>query len=310
MMEWRKLGLVFDCRVHGPSWASGGALTPTPIALDEDTIRVFAGFRDKSGVSRLGFVDVSAENPTKINAVSQEPLIELGPPGSFDDNGQIMGHIEKINGCFHLYYVGFQLAKNTKFLAFSGLATSTDLKNFSRFSNVPILDRTNEGLYINAIHSLLPWKGQFKVYFAAGKAWQKIGEGTYPCYEIFETTTADGIHFSRDAKKIISVDEGRGEYRIGRPSVFQYAGRSHMFFTSGSLTGADYFPGYAQLNESGEWVRNDKILGLSLSPEGFDSRHLCYPRFLTVNGKSFIFYNGNNMGKDGFGVAQLTSVNF
>ena len=47
------------------------------------------------------------------------------------------------------------LAKKVKFLAFSGLAISSDLEMFNRVSDVPILDRTDLGLFINAIHSVV-----------------------------------------------------------------------------------------------------------------------------------------------------------
>jgi hypothetical protein len=51
------------------------------------------------------------------------------------------------------------------------------------------------------------------------------------------------------------------------------------------------------------WTREDQAFELALSPDGWDSRHLCYPAFLTVGAKEYLFYNGNDMGRDGFGVA-------
>ena len=63
-MRWQKMG-----RVYGPdgtlSWARHTALTPTPWLRDEETIRVFAGFRDDAGVSRIGWVDLDSRDPLK-----------------------------------------------------------------------------------------------------------------------------------------------------------------------------------------------------------------------------------------------------
>jgi hypothetical protein len=43
---------------------------------------------------------------------------------------------------------------------------------------------------------------------------------------------------------------------------------------------------------------------LALSGDGWDSRHLSYPAVLPLQGKLLVFYNGNEMGRDGFGVAE------
>src|SRR5205814_305592 len=63
-MKWKKHGLIFN--VDGRStWHRHSALQPTPLLLKEETIRVFAGFRDEKGASRVGFVDLQASDPTK-----------------------------------------------------------------------------------------------------------------------------------------------------------------------------------------------------------------------------------------------------
>ena len=43
-MKWKKRGLVFNPRGMF-SWAEDTALTPTPLLVDEETIRIYAGFR-------------------------------------------------------------------------------------------------------------------------------------------------------------------------------------------------------------------------------------------------------------------------
>src|ERR1700722_10031135 len=123
---WRKMGLIYapDGRT---SWAAHSALTPTPVLLDE-VIRIFVGFRDRDGVSRIGFVDVDAGNPACIVGVSITPVLDVGGPGAFDDNGVILGDIIQDGDQWRMYYVGFQLVAGVKFLAFTGLAVSHDCK--------------------------------------------------------------------------------------------------------------------------------------------------------------------------------------
>lgn len=63
--------------------------------------------------------------------------------------------------------------------------------------------------------------------------------------------------------------------------------------------------GYAESYDGKRWVRKDNDLGIGLSDSGWDSRHLCYPAVVAYKENYYMFYNGNDMGKDGFGYAIL-----
>jgi hypothetical protein len=42
---------------------------------------------------------------------------------------------------------------------------------------------------------------------------------------------------------------------------------------------------------------------------GFDDKQHCYLSRFSIQGKEFIVYNGNDMGRFGFGIATATSSN-
>jgi predicted GH43/DUF377 family glycosyl hydrolase len=300
-MKWIKKGFIF-----GPdgtkSWAKNSALTPTPILLN-DKIRVYAGFRDSLGVSRIGFVDLDPENPSNVLKISETPVLDVGLEGTFDDNGVILGDIVKNDGKLFMYYVGFQLVQKVKFLAYTGLAISEDGgDSFKRFSNTPIMDRSNNELYIRTIHSVLLENNVWKIWYAAGSGWEMINGNPFPKYNIKYMESKDGINFSGEGK--LCVDVKGSEYRIGRPRVTKKDDLYQMFYTKGTIEG-DYFPGYAESLDGVEWKRLDDKLGISLSEHGWDSKTLCYPSLIEYKGDTYMFYNGNNMGKDGFGYAIL-----
>lgn len=305
-MKWNKLGPVFDCTIM-PSWSTNSALTPTPFLLDNNTIRVFCSFRDEIGVGQIGYVDVSASDPTKIIKVGADLSLPKGKKGRFDDNGLILGDVIRTpNGQIRMYYVGFQKVANVKFLAFSGVALSSDATKFTRYSEAPIMDRCNNAHCIRAIHSVIFENGVYKVWYAVGDDWQNINGKNYPKYNIWYTESVDGFTFNREAK--LCVDVSAEEYRIGRPSVVKRGKQYVMFYTKGSVHGKDYFPGVAYSNDGIEWERRDDLLGLSLGKyNDFDSKHLSYPRLVKVKDKWYAFYNGNDMGLHGFGVAELLS---
>ena len=51
----------------------------------------------------------SSTDPQVIKGVSQQPVLDLGAPGMFDDNGVILGDVIEVSEDeLRLYYVGFQ----------------------------------------------------------------------------------------------------------------------------------------------------------------------------------------------------------
>jgi len=301
-MRWKKLG-----KVYGPdgksSWARHSALTPTPWLRDEETIRVFAGFRDDNGVSRIGWVDLDSADPLRVKGVSSQPALDLGRPGAFDDNGVILGDIIEAGNELRLYYVGFQQVAKAKFLAFTGLAVSIDRgDSFVRVSDAPVMDRCHGGIFIRAIHSVHHDRSGYRVWFAVGDGWEMINGTQFPRYHIRTIASADGLSFPGSGE--LCLDVSGDEYRIGRPRVFKYRDKLVMHFTAGTRSGT-YMAGYADSTDGVNWRRADEKLGLALSPSGWDSRHLCYPAVVEVSGQQLAFYNGNDMGKEGFGCAVL-----
>src|SRR5262245_60274381 len=140
-MHWVEKGLIW-----GPSgdssWAQRWALQPTPLVRADGTLRVFVGMRTLEGVSRVGYVDVDAENASHVLAVSAEPVLDLGLRGAFDENGVVPCAVVERDGKLYLYYAGYQLGQKVRFYVFGGLAISEDRGyTFRRYSRAPIADR-------------------------------------------------------------------------------------------------------------------------------------------------------------------------
>jgi predicted GH43/DUF377 family glycosyl hydrolase len=308
MLTWTKQGLVFATAQHSVGeWMHHAALTPTPYRIDDEHIRVYAGFRDAEGVSRIGYVDLRADDPTIVVRVSAKPVLDVGRGGCFDDNGMILGDIVDAPGGLHMFYVGFQRVAKAKFLAFTGLALSTDGGHcFRRVQETPILDRGPRRSTIAAVHSVMRENGRWRLWYAVGDDWEDIGGQPYPRYHIRYVETEDLHAIPRD-DQVCLMPRG-SEYRIGRPRVYRIGGKYVMYFTRGNITG-EYFPGVAYSDDGVHWERRDEALGVQLSASGWDSRTLCYPALIRQRDKLLMFYNGNDMGADGFGVAEAAVGN-
>lgn len=292
---WVKKGLIY----RRP------ALQPTPLVRPDCTIRIFAGFRDRSGVSRIGYIDVSGKNPAQVLAVSKKPILDVGAPGAFDDNGVVPCAIVVRDKKYYLYYAGYQRGQHVRFLAFSGLAVSRDSGNsFTRYANVPILERTHDEYLFRAIHSIMYEKGKWRVWYGAGNHFVRGKNKTLPVYDIRYMESPDGIHFPKTGKTVIGVQ--KNEYRVGRPYVIKKNQRYEMFFGY-STKKIPYRLTYAASGDGIHWRRDDSAFGLTYAKGDFDSTMSAYPAVVTVGGNTYLFYNGNEYGKMGIGYAIQTS---
>ncbi|KAB7769399.1 hypothetical protein [Xanthomonas maliensis] len=300
---WQKRGLVFDVARDGVGgWMQHAALTPTPYRYDAQTLRIYAGFRDALGVSRIGYVDVRADAPNQVVRVSQRPVLDIGRDGCFDDNGMILGDVVQGPDGLYLFYVGFQQVAKAKFLAFSGLAVSSDGgDSFRRVQDTPLLDRAPGRSTIAAVHSARYEQGRWRLWYAVGDDWESIGGTPFPRYHIRYVETADLGAIPRQDQ--LCLRPQGNEYRIGRPRVYRLQQQYLMYFTRGDTQGG-YVPGLATSADGLHWQRDDAALGIGLSPSGWDARTLCYPALIQQDERLLMFYNGNAMGRDGFGLAE------
>jgi len=305
MTAWIKRGLVFDTLRQGVGgWMRHSALTPTPWRREDGSIRVYASFRDDEGTGRIGYVDLHMGRPGDVARVSEQPVLDVGRGGCFDDNGMILGDLVEAPGGLHMFYVGFQRVARAKFLAFSGLALSTDGgETFARVQETPVLDRAPGRSSIAAIHSAMYENGRWRLWYAAGDGWELIGGQPYPRYHIRYMET-DDLHGAPSRDEVCLLPQGQ-EYRIGRPRVYRDGDGYLMYFTRGDTKGG-YFPGCATSRDGIHWERHDERFGLTLSERGWDSRTICYPALLDDGERTLMFYNGNDMGVDGFGMAEAT----
>jgi len=302
-MAWLKRGMIYkpDGRT---SWARHTVLTPTPFLLTEDVIRIYSGFRDEEGVSRIGYLDVAADNPAKVLAVSQAPVLDVGQPGMFDDNGMILGDVVRCGEEIRMYYVGFQIPAKAKFMAFSGLAVSHDGgESFSRYKKVPIMDRTDNALYIRAIHTVMQDEGVWKIWYSVGNGWEIINGCPYPQYDIRYTESRDGIHLD-DPEGVLCVPVGPNEYRIGRPRVSKNSDGSYVMRYTYDTLDKQYKAGFAVSADGISWTRQDDQIGIDCSETGWDSEMICYPVAIAAKGRKYLFYSGNGMGFSGVGYAE------
>jgi hypothetical protein len=299
-MNWQKLGLVYVATGER-EWAMSHAYIPTTMMLDEERIRVYVAFLDDRKVGRIGFVDVAASNPLQIIQVSQQPVLNIGEPGTFDDNGVTPICLLQHAGNLYLYYVGWQLGTKIRYTLLTGLAISTDGgATFQRNSRVPILERSDRELFVRSAACLRYEDPLWRMWYIAGDRWVTVNGKQVPTYNVRYLESFDGTNWGDEGTVCLELRDD--EYGFGRPFVLK-DGNSYKMWYSIRTRSKGYRLGYAESDRGKIWIRKDEEVGIDISEQGWDSQMIHCSCIQKTKYGTYLFYNGNNYGETGFGVA-------
>ncbi|GAA5170299.1 hypothetical protein GCM10025770_33000 [Viridibacterium curvum] len=278
------------------------AMVPTPFDMGDGRLRIYLSFRDAGNISRVGFVDVDAANPLRVLRVSETPSLDIGEPGGFDDNGVLCTSVVRLDdGRLMMYYVGFELSTHIRYRLLTGAAISEDGEHFVRIKPTAILERSPAERYFRGGPFVMREQGIFRMWYVAGSSWLLLGGKQMPVYELRYLESEDGIHWPDQGETVLAT--GPDEHGFGRPWVVKEDARYQLHYSARKIALQSYRLGYAESADGIRWQRQDEQLGLDVSAEGWDSEAIMYSAVIRHGANEWLFYNGNNFGETGFGVA-------
>jgi len=304
-MKWRKLGLVWG--PDGASkWAKSHAMLPTPIIQSDGSIRVFVTCCDAGNVGRPGFVDISQDDPTRVLRESRDPVLDIGRPGTFDENGAAALSVVQVGeSCLRMYFVGFELGTRIRYRLLTGLAESMDGgQTFKRIRCTPVLERSDAELYFRCGNHVVIEGKRHRMWYVAGSEWTEVNGKLMPVYVVKYLESSDGIDWEDEGRMCLDVSDA-DEHGFGRPWVRRTNAGYEMFLSVRRRSLGSYRLAYAVSDDGMNWRRRDHELGLDVSEQGFDSDAIMYSAVCSTRAGTFLFYNGNDFGRDGFAVAVL-----
>ena len=305
-MAWKKLGLIFDLTKHNIPWLKSHAMVPTPLVI-HDRIRVYFSGRDANGVSRISFVDVQRDDPSRIIYIHDRPILSVGKLGTCDDSGSIATCAVRAGHQVYLYYTAYNRRVTVPYSNSIGLAVSNDEgRSFERMYDGPILDRNCTEPYFVISPWVLCEDGRWHMWYASATGWLLVEGRPESLYHIKYATSEDGVLWHRD--NVSCILPLAPEEANARPTVVKEADGYRMWFCyRGSHEFRDgpdsYRIGFAEANTPEEWTRCDAKAGISCGTNEWDSRMQAYPAVIDVDGNRYMFYNGNGFGVQGFGCA-------
>jgi hypothetical protein len=299
-MKWRKLGLVFrpDPRV---SWMTSHAAMPLAEPVATHVLRVYYSSRDAAQRAHTGWVELDLRRPGVQLRRATEPVLAPGAPGFFDDAGAMLTCLTPVDGETYLYYIGWNLGRTVPFRNSLGLAVRDRDGRVRRFANGPVLDRGPHDPCFVANANVLREGPRWRMWYLSCVEWQPRGDRLRHRYHIKHALSADGVHWERDGTVCIDFRDD-SEYAISCPCVLREGGRYRMWY---SYRGAAYRIGYAESADGLRWQRRDDEVGIDVSPGGWDSAMIEYPNVFDQAGSRYLLYNGNDYGREGFGLAVL-----
>jgi len=315
MFSWKKLGRVFDpTEINGIPWLKEFAQAPCALIF-EDFVRVYFSCRppvDENGqyVSHTAYVDLNRKNLLEIKEFSKSPILNLGGSGTFDEFGIYPTSVIRNNNEVWAYYAGWTRCESVPYNVAIGLAKSkNDGETFEKIGAGPLISYSlNEPMTISG-PKIRKFDNSWYLFYVVGKKWIHGVSKPESVFKIRMATSEDGITWKRHDKDVIENVVEENECQAS-PDVFYSNGKYHMFFCykySFDFRNKErgYRIGYASSEDLVNWKRDDSKAGINVSDEGWDSEMISYPHVFELDGDVFMLYLGNQVGKNGFGLAKL-----
>ena len=315
-MHWNKCGRIYSPLAHAPDEGFlEYAQSPQTLVFDSFVRVYFASRkRDKFGkpVSHIRYVDFD-NGLQEIIGHSQHDVLGPGKTGCFDEHGVFPLNIVSVDNTIYGYTNGWSRRQSVSIETGIGLVFSRDGGHtFERYGDGPVLSASLHEPVLVGDPCVQFIEGQFHMWYIFGTGWKVYSPGAAPdrIYKIGYATSNDGVTWNKSGQRLVTDCLGPDECQA-LPTVIHDDGRYHMFFCfrqpsdfrNNSVNA--YRIGYAVSTDLITWKRNDAFANLTVSPDGWDSEMMCYPHAFKIDGKIHLLYNGNQFGRDGFGLAVL-----
>jgi uncharacterized repeat protein (TIGR01451 family) len=274
-IHWTKYG-GNPVLVPGSSgaWDAAGVYAPNVI-YDGGGYKMWYRGRDSSGFGRIGY----ATSPDGITwtRYGSNPVLDVGSPGSWDDNEVTEPTVIKEGNAYHLWYVG-----NDGVTLRIGHATSSDGINWAEDAANPVLDLGSPGSWdwLDVYSpSVVKVGDEYKLWYSGGTL--------PPTYQTGYATSLNGSTWTRQQKIIAQGPANSFDvYSADYPAVI--------------VDGLGYKVWYSGVNSSGTYNIGYATVGVcSTSPTTGQNNRVFLP--LVMKGESCAAYYTDNFNNPNSG---------
>ena len=318
-MNWKKHGKIFDPTDYKlANNCLEFAQSPQTLVF-KDFVRIYFSTREVDSsngkfLSHISFVDMDKNFESILN-VSKNQVIPLGNLGTFDEHGIFPINVLRDGNRILAYTCGWSRRTSVSVETSIGFAISNDNGlTFQKLGDGPILTASPNEPFLVGDGFVLIEDNTYHMWYIFGTKWiDNEEEESARVYKIGYASSLDGVNWTKtEGKQIIPNKLNENECQA-LPTVIFANNKYHMFFCYREAIGfrkdknKGYKIGYAFSSDLKNWQRDDTLLNLDFSEGEWDSDMQCYPHVFKCDEKIYLLYNGNQFGKFGFGLAELTS---
>lgn len=313
--RWIKKGRLFNPLTDSNrEFIQEFAQAPATLIFD-DFVRIYFSCRPKRDgngqyKSYSAYIDVDRKDLFNILRVAEQPILTLGVRGTFDEFGTYPVSVLKKDNEYLCYYAGWTRCVSVPFNVAIGLAKSTDGGvTFKKAGSGPILSYTLDEPFVLSGPKIRKFNDLYYLFYIAGDKWIMDEGRPEPVYSIRMATSQDGMSWVKHNRRLIPPRIEPDEAQAS-PDVIFYNGHYHMFFCyrhskQYRTKEGGYRIGYAWSDDLKNWHRNDEVVGIDIAASGWDNESISYPHVFELDGKMYMLYLGNEVGRYGFGLAEL-----
>jgi predicted GH43/DUF377 family glycosyl hydrolase len=219
----------------GISWTKQGkVLSPDPLSWEGDYIAANGSALIVDGSFLYWY---QAGQPPQIGMASSpdgrrwsklpQPVLKLGPRGSWDERGAADPYVTRIDGVFYMYYLGQDRARRQRL----GVARSSDAVNWQKLRANPVLELGPPGAFDEV------GLGEPAVWLSHGSYWMLYtGRDRAENRRIGLARSTDGVQWKRVSESpIFAGDQSWNSKVVCDPSVAWEAGRLRAWFGGGDV---------------------------------------------------------------------------
>ena len=263
------------------TWRESQTANPDLLVIGDTCFMYFRGQR--GGHDRIGVARIPRDKFDGFTwNIHPEPIIDVGGPGSWDENHALDPATVRHNGTVYLYYTASSPLADRSIC----LATSRDGVHFTKFAGNPVI--------IGGAPEVVVKDGTFYLYFWKGVPGKKG-------FQIHYATSSDGFHFKEPARSIALPVGKKGEwdsFTVETPRIHFEGGLYYMVYC-GSDVNKDYpfNAGLATSTDLVHWTKHPGGPIFSRGPAGaWDEGAIWFTTVEKMNGIYYMWYEGYGGG--------------
>jgi hypothetical protein len=307
-----KLGHIYQVGVSCGLRTSHAQIM-APLVFDEQgMVRVFFSSRDEANTTRAFYVDLDPENNFSVLRESSHSVLDVGARGMFDEHGVMPSCAVRRGELIYLFYSGWQKSLGVPYNNYTGLAVSRDSgESFKRIFSTPVLDRGSTDPLSATSPEVYRVGNNYFAYYSSGIDWVEIDGKLEHTYDLKIAESSDLLNWKQSGRIAVSLTN---KYEaLCKPAFFTasdgsdymlYSKRSAKNFRGGSGSYKIYITKMLNpylFDQASSYV----FIDVADDKAEWDAEMTAYPSTFSWAGSNYVLYNGNNFGRNGFGIAKI-----